>query len=66
MLALKMGRKTFKAETVEALQAKHREYIMDSCKGAGELSASEWEPKVKDENGNVLGYFSYNSRFWAS
>ena len=65
-LIMKMGRKTLKGDSVESIQAQHREYINNSGKGASELTASEWEPKIKDSNCEVLGHFSYNSRFWAA
>jgi len=66
ILAMKMGRKTLKGDSVEEIQDQHREYINNSGKGASELTASEWEPKIKDSSGKVLGHLSYNSRFWAA
>lgn len=49
------------ADTIEELQVMFREWIERNYLGAGNVSMVN---VVEVETGNVVGYISYNGRFW--
>ena len=61
MFTTKFGRKSLKSETISGLQALHREAINDSGKGASELTASQWEPRIMCDGVDTGSYLAYNS-----